>query len=145
MILSIYFFRTARYYRAGNSFNDLCGIFCFRIPVFFFPLQLYISAISAGTPISANSLIQMRLKKIDPYKLVPLYIKARKAGVNLNLKQLEEYYLNGRDVNQIVNALIIADKAGIFLSLEEAVQMDRDGQDVVREVRNRIEPNSPSL
>ena len=56
----------------------------------FVPLGLWITSLAAGVHISIGSLIGMRLRRIQPKRLVEPLIKARKAGLDVTLSKLEK-------------------------------------------------------
>ena len=60
----------------------LIAILCF---LRFVPLGLWITSLAAGVHVSIASLVGMRLRRIQPKRLVEPLIKARKAGLNLTL------------------------------------------------------------
>ena len=74
----------------------------------FVPLGLWISALASGVHVSWATLIGMKIRRIQPKRLVEPLIKARKAGLNLTLSQLETHYLAGGNVDRVINALIVA-------------------------------------
>ena len=80
----------------------------------FVPLGLWITSLAAGVHVSIASLVGMRLRRIQPKRLVEPLIKARKAGLNVTLPQLETHYLAGGNVDRVINALIAAQGAEGF-------------------------------
>ena len=54
----------------------------------FVPLGLWITSLAAGVHVSIASLVGMRLRRIQPKRLVEPLIKARKAGLSINLSRL---------------------------------------------------------
>ena len=51
----------------------------------FVPVGLWITSMAAGVHISIGSLVGMRLRRIQPKRLVEPLIKARKAGLDMTL------------------------------------------------------------
>ena len=106
----------------------------------FVPLGLWITSLAAGVHVSIASLIGMRLRRIQPKRLVEPLIKARKAGLNLNLSQLETHYLAGGNVDRVINALIAAQRANIEMAFEKACAIDLAGRDVFEAVQMSVTP-----
>ena len=61
----------------------------------FIPVGLWITSLAAGVHVSIASLVGMRLRRIQPKRLVEPLIKARKAGLDMSLAKLETHYLAG--------------------------------------------------
>ena len=57
----------------------------------FVPLGLWITSLAAGVHISISSLVGMRLRRIQPKRLVEPLIKARKAGLDVTLSKPVSY------------------------------------------------------
>ncbi len=108
--------------------------------VYFIPVRLWISAIASGVKISLFSLVGMRLRKVDPFVIVPSIIMVHKAGISLNSDPLEAHYLAGGDVIRVVKALISADKANLSLKFEKACAIDLAGRDVLEAVKTSVNP-----
>ena len=86
----------------------------------FVPMGLWISALASGVHVSISSLVGMRVRRIQPQRLVYPLIKANKAGLNLTISQLETHYLAGGNVDRVINALIAAQRANIEMTFEKA-------------------------
>ncbi|MBU1086623.1 MAG: flotillin-like protein FloA [Candidatus Omnitrophica bacterium] len=112
----------------------------FFLFVYFIPVRLWISAIASGVKTSLLSLIGMRLRKVDPFVIVPSIIMVHKAGLSVNSDALEAHYLAGGDVIKVVKALISADKANLGLKFEKACAIDLAGRDVLDAVRTSVNP-----
>ncbi len=108
--------------------------------VYFIPVRLWVSAIASGVKISLFSLIGMRLRKVDPFVIVPSIIMVHKAGISLGSNSLEAHYLAGGDVLRVVKALISADKANLNLKFEKACAIDLAGRDVLEAVKTSVNP-----
>ncbi len=108
--------------------------------LYFVPVRLWISAISAGVPLRLLDLVGMRLRTVPPARIVNPLITAHKAGVPVTTSQLEAHYLAGGQVQQVVNALISADKANIDLTFERATAIDLAGRDVFEAVQVSVNP-----
>lgn len=106
----------------------------------FFPIGLWISSIASGVHISIGTLIGMRIRRIQPQKLVYPLIKANKAGLALNISQLETHYLAGGNIDRVINALIAAQRANIEMAFEKACAIDLAGRDVFQAVQMSVTP-----
>ena len=82
----------------------------------FVPMGLWISSLASGVHVSIGSLVGMRIRRIQPQRLVYPLIKANKAGLNLTISQLETHYLAGGNVDRVINALIAAQRASIEMA-----------------------------
>ncbi|MEF9880576.1 MAG: flotillin-like protein FloA [Clostridia bacterium] len=106
----------------------------------FVPLGLWITSLSAGVHVSIVSLVGMRLRRIQPKRLVDPLIKARKAGLDLTLTNLETHFLAGGNVDRVINALIAAQRSNIEMSFEKASAIDLAGRDVLQAVQMSVTP-----
>ncbi len=106
----------------------------------FVPVGLWISAAAAGVRISIFYLIGMKLRRVQPHRIVQPLIKAEKAGLNPGMERLEAHYLAGGNVDRVVNALIAAHRAGIELTFERAAAIDLAGRDVLQAVQMSVNP-----
>ena len=115
-------------------------IIALAIFLHFVPMGLWISALSSGVHIPISALVGMRIRRIQPQRLVYPLIKANKAGLNLTISQLETHYLAGGNVDRVINALIAAMRAGIPLDFEQACAIDLAGRDVFQAVQMSVTP-----
>jgi len=106
----------------------------------FVPLGLWITSLAAGVHVSISSLIGMRLRRIQPKRLVEPLIKARKAGLEMTLSKLETHYLAGGNVDRVINALIAAQRSNIEMPFEKASAIDLAGRDVLQAVQMSVTP-----
>lgn len=106
----------------------------------FVPLGLWIEAWAAKSSVSIRGLIGMRLRKVQPKRVVRPRINAWKAGLTLSIDELEAHYLAGGNVDNVVSALISADKAGIELGFQQAAAIDLAGRDVFEAVQVSVNP-----
>lgn len=83
------------------------------------PVGLWITAKFSGVRIKISDLIGMRLRRVNPSKIVNPMIKATKAGLDINISELEAHYLAGGRVNAVIDALIAAQRANISLDFKE--------------------------
>jgi len=107
---------------------------------YFVPLGLWISALAAGVPIGPVTLIGMRLRKVNPHRVIVPMIAAWKAGLKLSISELEAHYLAGGNVERVARALISADKANIELAFQRAAAIDLAGRDVYDAVAMSVNP-----
>ena len=111
--------------------------------IFFFtfvPIGLAISAAASGVHVSLFQLIGMRIRKVNPHKIIQPLIKATKAGLKLNINKMEAHYMAGGNVDRVVNALIAAQRAGIPLDFEKSCAIDLAGRDVLSAVQMSVSP-----
>ena len=106
----------------------------------FVPLGLWISALASGVHVSIGSLVGMKIRRVQPKRLVSPLIKARKAGLNVTINQLETHLLAGGNVDRVINALIAAQRANIDLPFEKACAIDLAGRDVFQAVQMSVTP-----
>ncbi len=107
---------------------------------YFVPLGLWVSALAAGVPIGPITLIGMRLRKVNPHRVILPMIAAWKAGLRLSVSDLEAHYLAGGNVERVARALISADKASIELDFQRAAAIDLAGRDVYDAVAMSVNP-----
>jgi len=106
----------------------------------FVPVGLWISALAANVKVSMFNLIGMRLRRVDPKKIIFPLIKAIKGGIEVNVNELEAHYLAGGDVNKVIDALIAANRADMNLPFERAAAIDLAGRDVLEAVKMSVTP-----
>ena len=106
----------------------------------FFPIGLWISAMASGVHISIGTLVGMRIRRIQPQRLVYPLIKANKAGLNLTISKLETHFLAGGNVDRVINALIAAQRANMEIAFEKACAIDLAGRDVFEAVQMSVTP-----
>jgi uncharacterized protein YqfA (UPF0365 family) len=114
----------------------------------FVPVGLWISAIFAGVPVSLQSLVGMKLRKVNPHNIVEPLISATKAGLDLDIDEMEAHYLAGGNVGRVISAMISADKAAIDLNWQRATAIDLAGRDVLQAVQTSVNPrviNTPRV
>jgi uncharacterized protein YqfA (UPF0365 family) len=117
------------------------GVLLFLVVFFrFVPIRLWISALAAGVKISIFTLVGMRIRNVQPARIVLPLIKASKAGLDVNINMLETHYLAGGNVDKIINALIGAQRANIPLEFVKAQAIDLAGRDVLQAVQMSVNP-----
>ncbi|MBR3103284.1 MAG: flotillin-like protein FloA [Lachnospiraceae bacterium] len=121
----------------------LVAVLVIVVVVVFFsmvPVGMWISAVASGVKIGIFTLVGMKLRRVQPAKIVRPMIKATKAGLNVKTNQLEAHYLAGGDVDNVINALIAAERAGMDLSFEQASAIDLAGRNVFEAVTMSVTP-----
>jgi len=106
----------------------------------FVPIPLWISAKFSGAKVGIGALIGMRLRRVNPEKIVRPLIKVTKANIPVPVGQLEAHHLAGGRVDAVVNALIAANRANLDLPFEQAAAIDLAGRDVFEAVRMSVNP-----
>ena len=104
------------------------------------PVGLWFQSRFSGVRVPIGALIGMKLRKVQPRRLVESLIQARKAGLQINISQLETHLLAGGNVNRVINALIAAQRANIDLPFEKACAIDLAGRDVFEAVQMSVTP-----
>jgi uncharacterized protein YqfA (UPF0365 family) len=116
------------------------ALFFMLIVLWLVPINLWITAKTAGAAISMMSLVAMRLRKVPPLLIVNARINSLKAGLQVTTNQLEAHYLAGGHVDLVVTALISAAKAGINLDFDRAAAIDLAGRHVLEAVQMSVNP-----
>ena len=113
----------------------------------FVPMGLWISSLASGVHISIGTLVGMRIRRIQPQRLVYPLIKARKAGLDLTITQLETHYLAGGNVDRVINALIAAQRAVTPKVIETPVvaAIAKDGIELRAKARVTVRTNIERL
>jgi len=137
MLSSASFWTTERITIAGAVVLVLIFIAIF---LRFVPIPLWISAKFSGAKVGIGALIGMRLRRVNPEKIVRPLIKITKANVPVPVGQLEAHHLAGGRVDAVVNALIAANRANLDLPFEQAAAIDLAGRDVFEAVRMSVNP-----
>ncbi len=129
----------------GSSYIGLvilAVVILFALALFlrFVPVGLWITAYFSGVKVSIGTLIGMRLRRVNPQKIIQPLIKATKAGLVLSTNELEAHYLAGGNVNRVIDALIASQRANIDLEFEQAAAIDLAGRDVFEAVQVSVNP-----
>ncbi|HEV3051309.1 MAG TPA: flotillin-like protein FloA [Longimicrobium sp.] len=106
----------------------------------FIPIGLWIQSVSSGVYVGLTRLFAMKLRRVNPARIVHPLITAHKADLPLNVTQLEAHYLAGGNVERVVQALIAAQKAGITLTFQQATAIDLAGRNVLEAVQTSVNP-----
>ncbi len=124
-----------------TGFIIFCCFFGFLFFAYYFPVGLYLNAVSNGVNINFFHLLTMRFKRVDPAAVVNPLIQGRQAGVDhLHERDLEAHYLAGGNVQRVVRALVESHKAKIDLDFRTAAAIDLAGRDVLEAVSMMINP-----
>lgn len=124
-----------------TQFLIFLGFALFCILAYYFPVTLYLEAVSNQVSVGFFHLLTMRFKRVDPPSIVRPLIMGRQAGVeHLHERDLEAHYLAGGNVNRVVRALVEAHKANIDLNFRTAAAIDLAGRDVLEAVSMVINP-----
>ncbi len=116
------------------------GIFVLSVFFSFVPVGLWIAALAAGVPVGIGTLIGMRFRRVQAFRVVNPLIKAAKAGLDISIDKLEAHLLAGGNLDRVVNALIAAHRAGIDLTFERGAAIDLAGRDVLEAVQMSVNP-----
>jgi len=117
------------------------AVICVLVLFFnFIPVGLWISAFAAGVRVNIFNLIGMRLRRVNPSRIILPLIKATKGGLDINVNQLEAHYLAGGNVDKVVDALIAANRANMDLQFAKAAAIDLAGRDVLEAVKTSVNP-----
>ncbi len=118
----------------------IAAIIVFFTLLAYFPIGLWVAAISSGVSVSPMRLIGMRLRGIDQAEVVKPLVQGKKAGISLGIDDLEAHFLANGNVTLVVNALISANKAGISLNFNEAAAIDLAGRNILDAVSMSVTP-----
>jgi uncharacterized protein YqfA (UPF0365 family) len=123
-------------------------VILFLVFLYFFPINLWITALFSGVRINLFDLVFMRIRKVPPSLIVNSLITSTKAGIQITSSELETHYLAGGNVPTVIKALISADKANIPLTFKQATAIDLAGRDVFEAVTTSVNPkviNTPNV
>ena len=112
-----------------NEDNGTMALLVLVVPtilflIWFLPIGPWITARKASVKVNFMDLVMMRMRRVNPSRIVDALIKAEKAGLKITIFNLEMHYLAGGNVDQVVEALIVAREANIPLNWEYAVAFD---------------------
>ncbi|GMA47645.1 flotillin-like protein FloA [Tetragenococcus muriaticus] len=106
----------------------------------FVPVGLWVTAYFSGVKVGIGTLVGMRLRRVNPHRIIRPLIKATKAGLTLSTNQLEAHFLAGGNVDRVIDALIASQRAEIDLEFEKAAAIDLAGRDVFEAVQVSVNP-----
>lgn len=82
--------------QAGSFFIIMVLLLTLIILFFVFvPIGLWITAYFSGVKVGIGNLIGMRLRRVNPSRIIKPMIKATKAGLAIDINELEAHYLAG--------------------------------------------------
>src|SRR5688500_5751456 len=128
----------------GTIFLIFLALIGMMIIGHFIPLGLWVQAVSSGVYVGLTRLFALRLRRVNPARIVHPLITAHKADLPLSVEQLEAHHLAGGNVERVVQALIAAQKAGINLTFQQATAIDLAGRNVLEDVQTSVNPNATS-
>jgi uncharacterized protein YqfA (UPF0365 family) len=108
--------------------------------LFFLFFNLWINAKAAGVPLSIFRMATMRLRRVDPARILDAAIRLWKSGEATAVDDLEAHVLAGGHIEAVVEALIAAQKAGLPVDFQTVAAIDLAGRDVVDAVQSRVNP-----
>lgn len=88
----------------------------------------WLQAFVSGCPVSVFQLIGMRLRKVDPNKIVSVGIAATQGGHPVGWAELERAYLQGVDIEKVSMAYVTASERGDNFTFEELVDAERESR-----------------
>ncbi|KAA9331852.1 flotillin-like protein FloA [Adhaeribacter soli] len=123
-------------------------VILFLVFLYFFPINLWVTALFSGVRVNLFDLVFMRIRKVPPSLIVNSMITSTKAGILITSSELETHYLAGGNVPTVIKALISADKANIPLTFKQATAIDLAGRNVFEAVTTSVNPkviNTPNV
>lgn len=113
------------------------------LTLYFFPINLWLTAIFAGVRISPLELVFMRIRKSPVRDIVFALITSTKAGLSLTSIDLESHALAGGNVTEVVKTMIKAKNQQISLSFKEATAIDLAGKDLDQFLELKKQQSTP--
>ncbi|MEO0556584.1 MAG: flotillin-like FloA family protein [Bacteroidota bacterium] len=109
----------------GAALVVILGVPIFAIILLYYvPMGLWISAVTAGVPLKMSELIGMRRRKVPPILIVQPLIAAHAAEIDVSVRQLEAHHRAGGQVQEVVNTLIRGQMANVELTFSEVAALD---------------------
>ncbi|MBT3376226.1 MAG: UPF0365 family protein [Lentisphaerae bacterium] len=103
-------------------------------------IDLWPQVKAAGVPVGLLDMVVMRLRQIDPARVVRAMITLYKAGLEVRLDDLQVHVMSGGDLDGVADALVSASKAGLDVDFAMLAAIDLAGRDVVDAVNTRVQP-----
>ena len=111
------------------------------IIISFIPIKDWFTAQACGLNINLIRLIAMKIRKVDPRKIVEAAAILKKAGIdNINIDDLEAHYLSGGNLLNIARALTYAKIGNLNVSFSYITAIDLSGNDPVEVVFEYTKP-----
>ncbi|MFK7766936.1 MAG: flotillin-like protein FloA [Mariniblastus sp.] len=107
---------------------------------------IWFQALSSGVRVPIVQLIAMKIRKVNPARIVKAKIMASQAGLQtrgkngIDTPDLEAHYLAGGNVERVIQAIIAAKRAEIDLDFDRAAAIDLAGRDVLEAVKTSVYP-----
>jgi uncharacterized protein YqfA (UPF0365 family) len=98
----------------------------------YIPINLLLTAKSAGVNVTLMEIINMTISKIPPEKIIKPAIKAKNAGVKISINQLQAHYVAGGNVDKVVNSLIVSKRENASITFERACMLDLEGKNTFK-------------
>jgi len=118
-------------------------VFVFSVLV---PIPMWITARRAGVKIELVSFIAMRMRGVNPVKIVLPLIEAAEGGLkDIDIYKLEALLLAGGNPSQVVTAMVIAGDHNIPLNFNEASAIDLAGFDILTVVTDALKQGSNKI
>jgi len=103
--------------------------------------RLWLQAYMSNADVTMLDLIGMRLRKVDPTKIVIAKIQLVKAGLrDISSNDLESHFLAGGRVVNVARAMIAANRAAIDLDWKKGCAIDLAGRDIIEAVNTSVNP-----
>ncbi|MFW5803201.1 MAG: flotillin-like FloA family protein [Verrucomicrobiota bacterium] len=103
-------------------------------------LPLWINAKASGLNVTIPEMMLMKIRRVDPRRIVNAMITLTKSGIDISAKDVETFYLTGGNLGAVTEAAIAADKAGLEIDFHRMAAIDLAGRDVVDAVESRVNP-----
>jgi len=103
-------------------------------------LPLWLQARASGVPVPLLEMAFMRLRRVDPERIINAGIVLAKAGQPTPRGQLEAHLLAGGNLEAVTDALVAAQKTGLAVDFAKIAALDLAGRNVVAAVRGRVNP-----
>ena len=107
---------------------------------------IWFQALNSGARVPLIQLIAMKIRKVNPNRIVKAKIMVQQAGLQtkgdgaIKTEDLEAHYLAGGNVERVILAIIAAKRAEIDLDFDRAAAIDLAGRDVLEAVKTSVYP-----
>ena len=110
------------------------------VVMFLMFFNLWVNAKAAGVPLPIAHMAMMRLRRVNPARILDAAVRLWKSGDAIPIADLEAHVLAGGNLDAVVEALIAAKKAGIDVDFGTVAAISLAGRDVVDAVQTRVNP-----
>ena len=116
------------------------GLFLFGlyVLVFLLPFGLWLKARISGVKLMLLDLINMKVCRISPSKVIEAMIMAARAGIEINIETVEAHCKAGGNVEHVIRLMILAKEKNTKLTFEEACQLDFAGKDLEKDIKKLL-------